>query len=169
MPGIYRKDLETGALDMVAAGDAGAPSISSDGRFVSFTTTATDPASGSGQQCSSVYVRDMSVPAGQPGAFTLASALNGTTAGLAYGGSATAGCPGGGSAAADRVALSADGSEVAFTVVGASDLTTGAGGPVTTPVAQVAVRDLTPTPPLWSARPRARSAWRRSRCRMVLP
>ncbi len=140
--GIFRKNLGTGVLEMVAAGDAGAPSISADGRFVSFTTTATDPATGNGRQCSSVYLRDMSVPADQPGAYTLASALNGTTAGLVYGGSATAGCPGGGSAAADRVALSADGSQVAFTVVGASDLTAGAGGPITTPPDQVAVRDL---------------------------
>ncbi len=142
VPGIYRKNLQSGALDLVAAGDAGAPSVSADGRYVSFTTTATHPATGSGTQCSSVYVRDMSLPAGQPGAFTLASAVSGATASLTYGGSSTAGCPGGGSSAADRVALSSDGRQVAFTVVGASNLVTGLHGATTTPVAQVVVRDL---------------------------
>jgi Tol biopolymer transport system component len=142
VPGIYRKNLQTGALDLVAPGDAGAPSVSADGRYVSFTTADADPVSGTGRACSSVYVRDMTVPVTQASAFTLASAVNGGTASLVYGGSGTKGCPGGGSAAADRVALSSDGQRVAFTVVGASDLTTGAPGPVTTPPAQVAVRDL---------------------------
>ena len=141
-PGVYRKNLQTGELDLVAAGDAGAPSISADGQFVSFTTTATDPASGTGQQCSSVYVRDMSQPIDAPGAFTLASALSGVATGLTYAGTGTAGCPGGGSSAAAGVALSGDGSEVAFTVVGASNLATGADGAPTTPPAQVAVRNL---------------------------
>jgi Tol biopolymer transport system component len=154
--GVYRKDLATGELALVAgldsadpalsAPDAGAPSISAEGRYVSFTSAAVlgdaaeDPAGG----CSSVYVRDMDVPIEAPGAYTLASALNATAEGIAYAGSTAAGggCPGGGSAAADRVALSADGREVAFTVLGGSDLTTGAGGATNTPPDQVAVRNL---------------------------
>ena len=143
VPGIYRKDLQTGTIAMVAAGDAGAPSVSSNGQFVSFTTTAIDPATGTGTQCSSVYVRDMSQPMAAGGAFTLASALSGTTIGLTYAGSGTSTCPGGGSSAAGRVALSGDGTEVAFTVVGASNLTTGVNGATTTAGAQIAVRDLT--------------------------
>lgn len=142
VPGIYRKDVQTGAIVMVAAGDAGAPSVSADGQYVSFTTTDTDPAGGTGTQCSSVYVRDMSQPITASGAFTLASALDGTTTGLTYAGSGISGCPGGGSAAAGRVAISGDGSEVAFTVVGSSNLTTGVNGSPTTPPAQVVVRNL---------------------------
>ncbi len=154
--GVYRKDLATGELALVAgedgadpalsAPDAGSPSISEEGRYVSFTTTArleaTDDQSGEPGDCSSVYVRDMDIPAAEPGAYTLASALNGTTQGIAYAGSATAGCPGGGSAAAERVALSGNGREVAFTVLGQSDLTTGPGGARTTPPDQIAVRNL---------------------------
>lgn len=160
--GVYRKDLDTGELSLVAgadsqdpalsAPDAGSPSISGDGRYVSFTTTArldpVDDQPGDTGGCSSVYVRDMDRAPGEPGAYILASALNGTSEGLTYVGSTAAGggCPGGGSAAADRVALSESGQEVAFTVDGSSDLT----GPCTltapvscpTPPAQVVVRDL---------------------------
>lgn len=153
--GVWRKDLDTGELALVAgtdsqdvalsAPDAGAPSISGEGRYVSFTTTkALDPVDDSGKGCSSVYVRDMQVSIGQSGAYTLASALNGSSEGITYAGSSAAGesCPGGGSAAAGRVALSENGREVAFTVIGQSDLTTGVGGAVDTPPAQVAVRNL---------------------------
>lgn len=154
--GVYRKDLTTGELALVAgadsaepslsAPDAGSPSISADGRYVSFTTSArldpTDDQAGDPGRCSSVYVRDMDVMAGQPGAYTLVSALNGITQGITYAGSASSGCPGGGSAAADRVAISADGEEVAFTVLGQSDLVTGVGGATTTPADQIAVRNV---------------------------
>jgi hypothetical protein len=140
--GVYRRDLRTRGLELVARGNAGAPSISSDGRYVSFTTTASNPATGAGSQCSSVYVRDMTLAPSAPGAYTLVSALSGGSVGLSYAASGTAGCPGGGSSAAPRVAMSADGRKVAFTVVGGSNLTTGAGGPPTTPGAQVAVRNL---------------------------
>lgn len=143
VPGIYRKDLATGTIDTVAAGDAGAPSVSANGELISFTTTDTDPATGTGTQCSSVYVRDMSQPMTASGAFTLASALSGSTIGLTYAGSGSSSCPGGGSSAAGRVSLSGDGTEVAFTVVGASDLTTGVNGGASTPGAQIAVRNLT--------------------------
>jgi hypothetical protein len=82
--GVWRKDLGSGAVELVAgadegdaalsAPDAGAPSISADGRYVSFTTTAPlDPADDPGG-CASVYVRDMTVPIGAPGANLLASA-----------------------------------------------------------------------------------------------
>ncbi|HEY7961891.1 MAG TPA: hypothetical protein VID29_08220 [Solirubrobacteraceae bacterium] len=124
-PGVYRKDLVTGALAPVALGThAGAPSVSEDGRYVSFTTDenpATGAASGGPGVCSSVYVRDMQQPLGQPGAFTLVSARDGSVEGLAY--SPPAGARTCGSAAAARVALSADGSTVAFTVLSPSDLT----------------------------------------------
>jgi Tol biopolymer transport system component len=151
--GIYRKDLATGAVELVAgasnedpainAPEAGAPSISANGRYVSFTTAARlDPDNDPGGGCTSVYVRDMDIPASSPGAYILASALNGSTKSLTYtGGTPGSPCTSGGSAAADRVALSADGREVAFTVISPSNLT---GSPSATETApnQVAVRNL---------------------------
>ena len=155
--GVYRKDLLTGELEArrglrqpgpaLSAPDAGAPSISPEGRYVSFTTNARlDPADdqpGDAGDCSSVYVRDMSKAPGEPGAYILASALNGSAEGLAYTGSAEGGCPGGGSSAAGRVALALSperGLEVVFTVLGQSDLTTGLPAQTTTAPAQIAVR-----------------------------
>jgi hypothetical protein len=150
--GVYRKDLETGELELVAGGDASAPSISAEGRYVSFTTSE-NPVTGA-SECSAVYVRDME-PA-QPTAapdYELVSAPSGSTQPLTYDGSGRPDCPGGGSAAADRVALSGNGREVAFTVIGKSDLTgactTMPGTPpepaattCPTPPDQVAVRNL---------------------------
>ncbi len=36
--GVWRRDLATGAVEQVAGGDAELPSISEDGRYISFTT-----------------------------------------------------------------------------------------------------------------------------------
>jgi Tol biopolymer transport system component len=148
--GVYRKDLQTGALELVAGGDAGAPSISAEGRYISFTTSQNplglELASTQGgkepeHECSAVWVRDMEPAEGEP-KYELASALNGSTESLSYAGSGKPDCPGGGSAAADRVALSADGRKVVFTVIGASDLSEEKPGGEGTPADQVAVRDL---------------------------
>jgi Tol biopolymer transport system component len=153
--GVYVKDLSDDALKLVALGNASAPSISEDGRYVSFTTSE-DPITGTAtaDECSSVYVRDMNVPLpealeGEPGPskegtspFTLVSARNGTEEPLAYAGTGKPGCPGGGSAAADRVAMSANGEKVVFTVIGQSDLTQGQPGTPETPPDQIAVRNL---------------------------
>jgi hypothetical protein len=146
--GVLRRDLATGLTEVVAAAgaygtapvlDASDPSTSADGRFVSFTTTAAlDPVDDT-NTAADVYVRDMeaSVPAdgapcdpGGPCAYSLASAADGSAAGLSYDGAA-------GSHAAPRSALSADGRRVAFVVGAGSDLA----GPGT-PAGQVAVRDL---------------------------
>jgi WD40-like Beta Propeller Repeat len=130
--GVWRKRLADGALELVTAGGSG-PSVSADGRFVAFTTRARlDPANDP-NAVGDVYVRDMELPDGAAGAFTLASAVDGAATALGYSG-------GSGSAAAPRVALSADGRSVAFTVLSASDLTGGAPG--STPAAQVALRRL---------------------------
>ncbi len=140
--GVYRKDLATGTLELVAAGDAGAPSVSADGRWVAFTSSARlGSADDHAGACTSVYVRDMSLPATDPAAYLLASARDGSDAGLTYADAGTPGCPGGGADAAARGAISADGRKVAFTVIGASDLL-GAAGDTTTAEAQIAVRDL---------------------------
>jgi hypothetical protein len=152
-PGVYRKNLQSGQLELVAAGEhSGAPSISADGRYVSFTTDE-EPASGRpggpGAGCSSVYVRDMQEALDAPGAFTLASARGGSKESLTYQPAPAGQDHSCGAASAARVALSADGRRVAFTVLSPSDLTgscTTAGQPpmitCPTPPEQVAVRDL---------------------------
>lgn len=132
--GVYRKDLESGELELVApmAPDAGAPSISADGRYVAFTTAAALlPEDTNG--CRDVYVRDMSLPVLAPGALTLASSPDGAPRALEYESCAQ------GSMAADQGALSADGRKVVFTVGDPSNLL---GGSSPTPAGQVAVRDL---------------------------
>lgn len=164
VPGVWRRDLRTGEVEPVAVSessdvalaDAAAPSISANGRYVAFTTTADlDPEhmNKAGEQvgeppadagCPEVYVRDMSKAPGEEGAYTLASAF-GHGEGITFGGP----CASGGSSfavagaqAAPGVALSANGHDVVFTVLSASNLGTGPGGAVSTPPSQVAVRDM---------------------------
>lgn len=101
--GIFRKDLSTGALTLVVPGAAEAPSISAEGRFVSFTTTQSldstaDPAAGT----QDVYVADLAT---SPSTYELVSATGSGSERQRMSGS---------SSAAPRVAMSADGSEVAF-------------------------------------------------------
>ncbi len=149
--GVWIRDLDSGAIEAVtvcatpsdphpATCDAELPSISVDGRYVSFTTTAalTKDDTNPGPD---VYVRDMSVGEGEAGAFTLASAMEGSTQGLSYEPTGKLSVPFEeeqfGSVAAGRTALSADGRRVAFVTTAISDLV-GKG----TPALQVAVRDL---------------------------
>lgn len=199
--GVWRRNLQSGAVEPVAsaydsaapalsapsfalaARDAAAPSISANGRYVAFTTTANlepehldgsgepqgEPASDTG--CPEVYVRDMDLPASSPGAYTLASAIGGSGAGIVF----TEGCAGpgttfpvAGAQAAPGVALSADGRSVAFTVLSRSNLTRGPSCPASahlwecpaeTPPSQVAVRDLeTGTTTLVSETPQGQPA-----------
>ncbi|MGH2938341.1 MAG: TolB family protein [Solirubrobacterales bacterium] len=112
--GVFRKDLETGALIGVATGnayeeggeepdraEARAPSISADGRYVSFTTPAPlDPLDDPTPGTEDVYVADLAT---SPPTYELASALSGSSQRL-----------GGEASASPGVALSADGREVAF-------------------------------------------------------
>jgi Tol biopolymer transport system component len=156
LEGIFREDLDSGTLTPVVVGsayeagapgaDASAPSISADGRYVSFTTTTSlDPANDdvpAATDDSDVYVADM---AASPPAYELVSALDGcdpaaspVPCGLAYEGS-------GGAQASGGVALSADGRRVAFFTTAPSDLTSGPGGSTVgepTPAGQVLLRDL---------------------------
>jgi hypothetical protein len=151
--GVWRRDLGSDAIVPVAvgtaktpAGSAELPSVSSDGRYVSFTTTAA-LVPGDSNASPDVYVRDMSVPEGSPCqvggtpvhcAFELASAVSNSAGepevGLAY---VNPGEGLYGSLAAGRTALSADGRRVAFVTTAISNLA-GEG----TPALQVAVRDL---------------------------
>lgn len=156
--GIYRRDLQDGQVELVAgastdpaldAPDASSPSVSADGRYVAFTSSAVlVPAAAPGAGCPQVYVRDMGkgLPAagpGEEGLFTLASARDGSVEGLSFAGPCSAGS---GAQAAPGVALSADGEEVVFSVSSASDLTgpcvPGPPAGCPTPPGQVAVRDL---------------------------
>jgi hypothetical protein len=161
LTGVWRRDLQTGAIEAVAAEnpldpaisapDADLPSISAEGRYVSFTTTAALDPTDDTNPGPDVYVRDMTIPATnpcepgpgspEPCAYVLASAVNGSTKGLKYE-------PTGrlarefeernyGSLAAGRTALSADGQKLAFVTTAVSNLA-GQG----TPAMQVAVRDL---------------------------
>jgi hypothetical protein len=101
--GLFRKNLTSGELTLVVEGLAEFPSISAEGRFISFTTKLPlDPAADGEAGSSDVYVADL---ASTPPTFQIASAT--VTAGETrrLGGSSTA---------APRVALSADGREVAF-------------------------------------------------------
>jgi Tol biopolymer transport system component len=147
--GIWRRENKPGgALQQVAGGDAELPSISEDGRFISFTTnegarlsaiTDDEPvASPEAYEPPNVYVRDMEAAPSQEGSFVLASAEDGSTNELVYEESVEERARGQyGSMAAPRSALSADGKRVAFVTTAPSDLA----GPGT-PALQVAVRDL---------------------------
>jgi WD40-like Beta Propeller Repeat len=144
--GVWRRDLSSGVIVQVAAGDAQLPSISSNGRFVSFTTTAgLSPADEN--RGPDVYVRDMDLAQTDEGAFTLASAVtvDGTTRGLAYqyGSEPIFEESHFGSVAAGRSALSADGRKVVFVTTAVSDLADpSTSGEPRTPPMQVVVRDL---------------------------
>lgn len=173
LSGVWRRNLETGEVQPVAVGrmegsescakgpseattpcDAELPSISENGQYVSFTTTAPLAPHEDTNKGPDVYVRDMEVPESEsceedtsqparPCAFTLASAITvgGRTAGLTYEYSGAKGLRSEeehyGSVASGRSALSADGREVAFVTTAVSDLD----GPHT-PALQVAVRNL---------------------------
>lgn len=139
--GVFVRDLDSGALELVAAGDSVAesdgallrtgarnPSISADGRYVSFSTAyALVPNDFNGAV--DVYVRDRQIPAAAPGAYELISSV-------AYAGLDG---PDGTRPGADTwpaTSMSADGRLVAFRTLAASD----AAGP-NTPLGQLLVRD----------------------------
>ena len=136
--GVWRRELATGAVEQVAGGDAELPSISEDGRYISFTTTqALTPEDHN--RGPDVYVRDMEPRPGEP-QYTLVSAVDGSSEGLSYeytGSSTAFEEEHYGSLASGRSALSADGREVAFVTSAVSNLA----GPHT-PALQVAVRNL---------------------------
>jgi len=151
--GIFRADLQTRALSLVADGDlrdegdssllvrgAQNPSISADGRYVAFST---------GQQLVpadvnpnvDVYVRDMTVPARSPGAYELVSARSGGAQPASYAPRVPS-APGldPGAEVTRGAAISTDGQRVAFRVTEpASDLPDRPSAD--TPPNQVFVRD----------------------------
>ncbi|MGC2375291.1 MAG: hypothetical protein WA484_15590, partial [Solirubrobacteraceae bacterium] len=135
--GVWRRDLSTGVVEEVAGVDAELPSISADGQAISFTTTARLSPEDHNEG-PDVYVAEMgSEVAGRP-EYTLASAVDGSTEGLAY--DAPSQPTRYGSLAGGRYALSADGRKVAFVTTAISNLAHPA--EVDTPALQVALRDL---------------------------
>lgn len=155
--GVWRRDLQSGAVVVVAEGDGALPSISEDGQYVSFTTTARLAPNDDINEAPDVYVRNMGLegssqeaPAceaeeldltpgghGQSCPFVLVSAVNGKAEGLDYEGSGPSRL---GAVASGRTGISGDGRHVVFVTTAVSNLI----DPVarTTPAMQVAVRDL---------------------------
>lgn len=150
--GVFRFDLATKALEKVADGDlfdeetngflrrgASNPSISADGRYVAFATAESLVPLDLNDHVD-VYVRDMSLGVGAPGAYDLVSARDGGEVPASYG-SPSVPTPGSepGSDVSRAVAISADGRRVAFRTDVASDLPASAA--VDVPAGQIFVRD----------------------------
>lgn len=139
--GIWRRDLLTGAVEQVAPGVSTMPSISKEGRYVSFTTTESLVPEDTNNS-PDVYVRDMEPGEGEP-EYTLVSAVNGTDEGATY--TYTGETPAVepetefGSLASARSAMSANGEYVVFVTTAQSNLL---GGSAPTPPYEVLVRDL---------------------------
>ncbi len=140
--GVWRRDLTTDVVEQVAGGDAAMPSISEDGRYVSFTTnegaslpeiTHARPNAGSHAEAVNVYRRDMDTEpaataaeeaARPPGerAFLAASVASGSEERLRYSDTTSIEREHGGSYAVGRTAMSANGNEVAFVTAAVSNL-----------------------------------------------
>lgn len=156
--GVFRHDLATRTLELVADGDlysesnpdellvrgAESPSVSADGRFVAFSTGQRLVAQDTNNNVD-VYVRDMQVPLtpgrAASGAYELVSAPDGSAAAAAYE-PRDPPQPGRefGSETTPGASISADGRRVVFRTRRASNLPTG--GPPSVPAFQVLVRDL---------------------------
>lgn len=151
--GIFRFDLQTRALVKVADGNrfresdnaflvrgASNPSISADGRYVAFSTGEQLAAADVNDNVD-IYVRDMTLLPGVPGAYVLASARDGSETPAGFGPPPFSG-PGSdpGAELSAGVAISADGSRVAFRTELKSDLP--AEATADTPAGQIFVRDL---------------------------
>lgn len=142
--GIFRRDLQTGAVTLVARGalvddltgdllrtGALAPSISADGRRVAFTTSEQMTPADTNDKLD-VYVRDLDRAIDDPAGYELVDALDGSSTPATFTG-------GSGASAPAFAALSADGRTVAFTTDSDSDLPAGGAG---SPAGQLFVRSL---------------------------
>ncbi len=140
--GVWRRDLDTDVIEQVAGGDAAMPSVSEEGRYVSFTTNEgaslpeishTRPDGDPHTEAVNVYRRDMDVqPAASAAeeaarpleerAFQAASVASGSQEPLRYSFATTTEHEHGGSYAVGRTAISANGNEVAFVTAVVSNL-----------------------------------------------
>jgi Tol biopolymer transport system component len=160
--GIWRRDLQTGAVEEVAPGRSKLPSISAEGNYVSFTTLEALAPEDDHNPSPDVYVRDMEKPCGVGGGcvpcpehqdtaereacpFALVSAVNGSSEGASYS------YPNAdtqhaleeeesdfGSLASGRTAISASGELVVFETAAVSNLLGS-----DTPPSEILVRNLT--------------------------
>jgi WD40-like Beta Propeller Repeat len=152
--GIFRFDLQTRVLEKVADGDlfresdnaflrrgASNPSISADGRYIAFATAEPLLPADTNDNVD-VYVRDMAISIGNPGAYDLVSARDGSDTPASYGPPAFP-FPGSnpGTDVSRGVAISADGTKVAFRTDAPSDLPASATSDV--PGGQILLRDRT--------------------------
>jgi Tol biopolymer transport system component len=142
VPGVWRRDLLTGAIEQAAPGEATMPSISESGQYVSFTTNESLVPEDTNKS-PDVYRRNMEPGPGEA-EYTLVSAVNGSDEGATYtytGGTETQeeGETDYGSLAGARSAMSANGNEVVFITTAQSDLL---GEPEGTPPGEVLVRDI---------------------------
>ncbi len=146
---IFRRELASGALELVALGDvrtigsdalarrgAQSPSVDAKGRYVSFASADQLVPADTNTRID-VYVRDMDQALDSPSAFELVSARDGSDTPATYGGSLTAVT---GADVTPEAALTADGRKVVFVTRAASDLP--AAELPTTPAGQLFVRDL---------------------------
>jgi Tol biopolymer transport system component len=146
--GIFRLELATGAVELVADGNltseddtsrtlvrgAQNPSVSADGKFVAFSTAYQLVPTDTNANVDA-YVRDMSVPIRAPGAFELVSARDGGDVPASYGPGLNPGAE-----VSRGAAISADGTKVVFrTNDSSSDLPARPG--TDTPGFQVFLRD----------------------------
>jgi hypothetical protein len=153
--GIFRRDLASGAVDLVADGDlhqksdkalvqlgAHDPSISRDGRYVAFETAQKLVPADTNTNVD-VYVRDMAQPLRSANAYTLVSAPDGGAGPATYAAPSSPNPAGDdGSRVWSGTSISADGSRVAFTTTQASNLPDLAPATPATPAGQIFVRDL---------------------------
>lgn len=151
--GIWRRDLQTQQVEQVAPGNAKLPSMSANGRYVSFTTTGRLDPEDDHNDAPDVYVRDMDSPcAGEGGRcvacgeneeeacpFILVSAVNGSREGptYTYTGEGSDEEREFGSLASGRSAIDAEGEYVVFETAAESNLL---GFP--TPAREILLRDL---------------------------
>jgi Tol biopolymer transport system component len=133
--GIVRKDLVTGAVDLVTTPGANTgTSISADGRYILFESNRQLVPADANRR-TDIYVRDMTRPATDLQAYELVSSLDGLARSPVYT------SPSGGSRAGEGgFGLSADGRTAVFWTESQSNLPVGA--PTTTPRSQVFVRSL---------------------------
>ncbi len=155
--GVFRFDLRMRTLEKVADGDlfaeegakesneflrlgASSPSISADGRYVAFATAEPGLVAADTNDNVDVYVRDMAVPIGSPGAYDLVSARDGGDVPASYGPPAVP-FPGSepGAEVSRGVAISADGGKVAFRTEAPSDLPASVSADA--PAGQILLRD----------------------------
>jgi Tol biopolymer transport system component len=144
--GIFRRNLASGELGLVAYGDlktaagglvtfgAHNPSINGDGRFIAFSTAYQLRPDRDTNTKIDVYVRDMDRPLDDPDAFELVSAREGGDVAATYAGIGLFG-----SEVTPGTSISADGQRVVFRTRAISDLP--AADLVTVPTGQLFVRD----------------------------